>query len=192
MTAATVDLQIKSGGKALHGSLYEMNQNNTLNARVYNSGTTLAQVPPVHTNEFGGTVGGPIFIPKLFDGRAQHTFFFFSYDGIRSKSPGTTSLYMNLPTLAERNGDFSQSRIQNTTLGAGAQPIEVYDPLTADPKQGFGSSFPVTSSRRTGSARSRRHCSLSCPPRTWLWASTYTTSDDNNFLRNEVKEDVIQ
>ena len=98
----------------------------------------------MHTNEFGGTVGGPIWIPKLFDGRLRHTFFFFNHDGIRSKSPGTTSVYMNLPTLAERNGDFSQSFITGSNLPnpTGQNIIQVYDPTTVNSTTGLRTQFP--------------------------------------------------
>jgi hypothetical protein len=64
---ATLDMTFKSGTKNYHGTLYENNQNNTFNARVYNT-NALAPIPSVHFNEFGGTLGGPVSIPKLFDG----------------------------------------------------------------------------------------------------------------------------
>ncbi len=192
VTAATVDMQIKSGGRALHGTLYEMNQNNTLNAIPYANGPTTL-VPPVHTNEFGGTVGGPIWVPKLFDGRNQHTFFFFSYDGIRSKSPGTTSVYMNLPTLAERNGDFSQSFITGSNLPnpKGANPIQVYDPSTVNTTTGLRQQFPgnIIPASRISPIAKALYALMPAPNNPN--GNDGTSSDGSDFIRNEVKEDVF-
>ncbi len=191
VTAATVDMQIKAGGKALHGSLYEMNQNNTLNAIPYATVGNL--VPPVHTNEFGGTVGGPVFIPKLFDGRARHTFFFFSYDGIRSKSPGTTSVYMNLPTLAERNGDFSQSFITGSTLPnpTGHNAIQVYDPTTVNPATGLRQQFTnnIIPANRISPIAKALFALMPAPNNPA--GNDGTSSDGSDFIRDEVKEDVF-
>ena len=53
----------------------------------------------------GGIAGGPVWIPKIYDGLS---FFFFNWDGIRNSSPNNTGT-MSLPTMAERAGDFSKS-----------------------------------------------------------------------------------
>src|SRR5256885_2303553 len=55
-------------------------------------------------NDFGGTVGGPVYIPHLYDGRNK-TFFFFDYEGFRFHTGGTNTL--SLPPEAFRSGDFS-------------------------------------------------------------------------------------
>jgi hypothetical protein len=104
-SGATLNMVLKTGTKAFHGNLYEYNQNNLLNARIWGSPSGS---PAVHFNEYGGTVGGPVWIPKLYDGRQKKSFFFFSYDGIRNNAPVNTG-YMWLPSAAERTGDFSQS-----------------------------------------------------------------------------------
>jgi hypothetical protein len=123
---ATVDMTFKSGTKDYHGALYEINQTPTFNARTYNS-SPLSPVPSVHTNEFGGTVGGPVLIPKLFDGRKNHTFFFFSYDGIRSKAPSNPTGRISIPTMLERQGDFSQSFV--VTSGV-RYPVRIFNPTS--------------------------------------------------------------
>ena len=72
----------------------------------------------MHYNEYGGTIGGPVWIPKVYNGK-QKTFFFFAYDGIRNQDPrfGTRSL----PTDLERKGDFSQSYTTTVISGVRAR-----------------------------------------------------------------------
>lgn len=123
-TGATVNMSLKSGTRKFHGSVYEKNQNNTLNANYYENKANNAPVPPMHSNEWGGTFGGPVLIPKVYDGRKKQTFFFFTYDGIRNNTPGTRG-FMSLPTMLERTGDFSQSF---TTSNGKRYPITIYDP----------------------------------------------------------------
>jgi Carboxypeptidase regulatory-like domain/TonB dependent receptor len=89
----------KSGSNGFHGSVYEFIRNTVFNANDWGS---KIGVPPLHRNQFGATVGGPIVKNK--------TFFFFDYAGLRQ----TTSIFMNnavVPTALERAGNFSQSKI---------------------------------------------------------------------------------
>ncbi len=128
---ATINMQTKSGGKDYHGLLYEFNQNSALNANLFQTNLIGGAVPPVHFNEFGGNFGGPVWIPKLYNGK-EKTFFFFSYDDTHNLNPlgsGTISV----PTALERSGDFSQS-FTTQTIGGQQQrfPIQVYDPTSVD------------------------------------------------------------
>ena len=101
---------IKSGKSEFHGSGFEYLRNTVLDARGF-----FPSIRPVeHQNEFGATIGGPIIKKKAF--------FFFSYDGWRYRVVSPTQ-FASLPTLKERQGDFSE-------LLALATPIQIYDPLT--------------------------------------------------------------
>ena len=126
---STVNMQTKSGTKSYHGSLYEWNQSNMLNANLFQTNLVGGVVPPVHFNEFGGTFGGPVWIPKLYH-KKQKTFFFFSYDYTNNKDPRPGST-RSVPTALERTGDFSQSF---TTQNGQRFPILVYDPKSVDAK----------------------------------------------------------
>ena len=97
---AQVNVVTKSGTNRFHGSAYEYLRNDVLNTRNFFDPT----VPPFKRNQFGATVGGPITVPGVYDGNDK-TFFFFGYEGLRERR----SLFENglVPTLAERNGDFS-------------------------------------------------------------------------------------
>ena len=112
-----VNLISKSGTNSLHGDAWEFLRNDFFDARDSFADATDPGPKPFRQNEFGLTVGGPIRVPKLYDGRDK-TFFFFAYEGWRFKQPAT-SLYHS-PTAAELSGDFSQST--NST--------GIYDPAT--------------------------------------------------------------
>jgi hypothetical protein len=103
----------KSGSNHLHGTLSEFHQDNDLNAIPYFSKRSPGFKPSVsRQNQFGGTIGGPVWIPKLFNGRDK-LFFFFAYEGFYDS--GTGGGYTSVPTVAERAGDFSQVLSQGST-----------------------------------------------------------------------------
>ncbi|HUJ32204.1 MAG TPA: carboxypeptidase regulatory-like domain-containing protein [Candidatus Acidoferrum sp.] len=95
-SGAVINALIKSGSNEFHGDAFEFYRDSFLNARGYFTPAAI-----FHQNEFGGTVGGPIW--------KKHAFFFFSYQGIRERAPeaGTAS---DVPvfTTAERGGNFGQ------------------------------------------------------------------------------------
>ena len=131
----TVSITTKAGSKEYHGNLFEFNQNNILNANNFQTNLAGGQKPPIHFNEYGGTFGGPVWIPKLYNGR-QKTFFFVSFDGTRNQDPRFS--IRSVPTALERGGDFSQSF---TTNQGTRFPIQVYDPQSID-SRGFRQLFP--------------------------------------------------
>jgi hypothetical protein len=102
----------KSGSNRLHGTLSEFHQDNDLNAEPYFSKRQPGFKNSVsRQNQFGGTVGGPVFIPKVFNGRDK-LFFFFAYEGFYDS--GTGGSFTSVPTVAERAGDFSQVLTQGS------------------------------------------------------------------------------
>ncbi len=116
-----VNLVTSSGTNHLHGSAWEYVRNNDFDARNhfsdFKSDGSPAPAAPFHQNEFGGAVGGPIWLPHLYNGRDK-TFFFFAYEGWRFLEP-SNNLY-TVPTAAELNGDFSSSLLPNP----------IFDPAT--------------------------------------------------------------
>src|SRR5258706_9717685 len=112
-----VNVMIKSGTNQLHGAMFERNQNNDMTAVNYFSHTS-----PLNKNvfnQFGFAIGGPIWIPKLYNGRNK-LFFFMDYQGTR-RVQYAASPNLTLPTAAMRTGDFSAT---NGTI---------YDPHTGNP-----------------------------------------------------------
>ncbi len=127
-----ISLSLKSGTNDLHGTLFHIFQNDIFNARSF---FEIDKVP-LRQNNFGGTVGGPVYIPRIYDGR-DRTFFFFTYDDSRYRGGGS-QLYTS-PTERMLRGDFSELR----TPGGDLRPI--YDPATTTPDGSGGytrESFP--------------------------------------------------
>jgi hypothetical protein len=94
----------KSGTNAYHGTAFDLLRNDKLNANSWTNNFHGAPKPRDHQNDFGGSLGGPVRIPKLYNGHDK-TFFFFSYEQYRNNQ-GTSNV-TTLPTDAERAGDFS-------------------------------------------------------------------------------------
>ena len=113
-SSGDVTVTTKSGGNALHGSAFEYLQNRALDATTYGSSAKQAKV----WNTFGGSLSGPIVIPKLYNGHDK-TFFFVDYEA--NRKPGSTLVVNNVPTAAMRGGDLS------------AFPGQVVDPITGVP-----------------------------------------------------------
>lgn len=114
---AQINIITKSGSNELHGVLFEFLRNADLDAKNFFDRSS-QPIPPFKQNQFGGTIGGPLRIPKLYDGR-NRTFFFFNYEGFRNVR--AQSSISTVPTAAMRGGDFS-----------GLSAI-IYDPATGRP-----------------------------------------------------------
>jgi hypothetical protein len=96
-------ISTKSGTSSFHGDAYEFIRNEAFNARNFFDQTSKA--PLYRRNDFGYTLGGPIFIPNVFNTKKDNTFFFFSQEFLFSKTPVTYN--QAVPSNAERSGDFS-------------------------------------------------------------------------------------
>ncbi|HEY6403139.1 MAG TPA: TonB-dependent receptor, partial [Blastocatellia bacterium] len=117
----TINVSLKSGTNSLHGSLYHYFRNDILNANSFQNNASNAKRTAFRWNQPGLVIDGPIRIPKLYNGRDK-SFFMFSWEKIISSLPSPVT--RTVPTLDQRNGDFSK------TLQANGQPIAIYDPLT--------------------------------------------------------------
>jgi hypothetical protein len=137
--AATVNVTLKSGSNALHGTIYEFVRNDVLSANTFLlNRTNLTTNPardrdrdgkadrdPLRYNRYGFTVGGPVMLPRFGTGGKPYadfrnrSFFFFAYEELPDVFP-EPGLF-TVPTLKQRNGDFSE-------LPAGAL---IYDPATS-------------------------------------------------------------
>jgi outer membrane receptor protein involved in Fe transport len=106
-SGAIVNAVTKSGTNEFHGSAFEYVRNNALNAANYFAPIVKGekQSDGLKRNQFGATLGGPVWIPKLYNGRDK-TFFFFSYQGTRLRQAPVESQIV-VPTAAMRSGDFS-------------------------------------------------------------------------------------
>src|SRR5258708_15795686 len=94
----------KSGANIFHGTAFDILRNDKLDANSWTNNLNGAPKPRDHQNDFGGSFGGPVWIPKLYNGHDK-SFFFFSWEQYRN-NVGTSNI-TTLPTDAERTGDFS-------------------------------------------------------------------------------------
>jgi hypothetical protein len=111
-----VTFTTKSGTNQFHGSLFEYLQNDAFDARILN----FTEKAPKQFNTFGGSIGGPVSIPKLYNSKGK-TFFFFDYEGNRRSTSAPEQLLV--PTQAERDGNL-------TGLVAQQQTGPLMDPFT--------------------------------------------------------------
>ncbi|MBV6432188.1 MAG: hypothetical protein IANPNBLG_02324 [Bryobacteraceae bacterium] len=123
LSGGAVQLVSRSGTNQYHGSVYEFFRNDQLNASDWNSNRFGRPKGVFHDNVFGATFGGPIHVPKLYNGK-DRTFFFVNYEGTRRRT-GNNATLGSVPTSLERQGDFSQSVLD------GGVPTQVFDPLTS-------------------------------------------------------------
>ncbi len=110
-----VNIVSKSGTNDFHGTAYEFVRNNDFDAR----NPFAAAVTPFHYNQYGGAIGGPLGLPKIYNGR-NRTFFFFNIEQWQYNF--VNSIISSVPTAAQRGGDFSGLFNTNGAL------IPIYDP----------------------------------------------------------------
>src|SRR5271169_2751631 len=103
--SGTIETVTKSGTKGFHGDLFEFLRNDDFNARNFFN-TTPPLVPEYKKNDFGFTIGGPVYIPGVYNRNKDKTFFFYSEDWRREIVPGGT-FNQQVPSAAERTGNFS-------------------------------------------------------------------------------------
>ena len=137
----TVTLVTKGGGNDFHGSIYDFARNDRFNANTYFNnragrradGTLNQRTPRLRYHNFGGTISGPVFIPRFGEGGdavwsgRDKTFFFFSHEQ-RRITRGATALAATVPSLAERGGNFSSSLGLPIFLTSGATPSSCITP----------------------------------------------------------------
>lgn len=159
-----VQLHFKSGTNSLHGTAYEFVRNNDFDARTFNE----PSVPRLGQNQFGYSLGGPVFIPRLYDGH-NRSFFFANYEGLRIKA-NTPPQYIRVPTAAQWGGQVS---------------TPIVDPLTGLPFPGTNGQT-VPAGRISQFAKAYQHFALQ--PNTTSSLGNYvgevsnpTTADQQNY-----------
>jgi hypothetical protein len=116
VTGGVVNVVTKSGTNDFHGAAFEYFRNAGMDAHQAFTGPSS---PSFTQNEFGGVAGGPVLLPKLYNGRKYKTFFFGSYQGFRFSE--TEATFIKVPTAAQLAGDESD------------WPTQIYNPFTTAP-----------------------------------------------------------
>jgi len=144
------NIKTKAGTNLLHGTVFEFVRNSAFDARNFFDQQNLAQprrIPPFARNEFGFTLGGPVTLPGIYQGR-DRTFFFGQFQGFRQVL-GTTQV-LSVPTQAERQG-LDTTAFPGDTLyvpvNSQIAPILAAYPQPNDPQGPFGARTYATSSK---------------------------------------------
>src|SRR5208282_5955173 len=106
--SGTVEVETKGGTRSFHGDAYEFVRNDDFNAQNYFNSVAAGGsgvAPEYKKNDFGYTIGGPIYIPKVYNQKKEKTFFFWSQEWRRERVPA--SFNTPVPYSAERTGNFS-------------------------------------------------------------------------------------
>ena len=120
LAGGTMNMVLKSGTNRLHGSLFEFLRNDLFDAR----GVFDASKTKLRRNQFGAVLDGPVYVPRLYDGR-NRSFFLFNWEGYRQVN-GNSNI-ASVPTLLQRAGDF------NGSVDVNNQPANVADPFSGGP-----------------------------------------------------------
>lgn len=122
-SGGTISVITKGGGRAFHGQAFASKRHEMFNAMRWIDKRDNQKELPYRFMLFGGSVSGPVYIPKVFNRDKNKYFFFFSQEYTRTKATSSTNYY-RVPTAAERIGDFSNYRNSSGVM----QPIK--DPTT--------------------------------------------------------------
>jgi hypothetical protein len=134
-TGGVINAAIKSGTNRVHGDLWEYFRNTDLDANIFFKPTPTSPVPAYHQNQFGATIGGPVYIPKIYNGR-DRTFFFVDYQGDRLVTPAPATSTVPTPLMVSSGFTNLQDLITSTTgngiddLGRTIPHGTVLDPAT--------------------------------------------------------------
>jgi hypothetical protein len=142
-SSAVINTTLKSGSNNLHGVAYDYVQNNILNANDFFS--NLAGLPKgvVRYNDFGATIGGPVVLPHIYNGRDK-TFFFFAYEGLRNPTvsnqealdPSPAQLAGNLADNSFGTGFFPTNSSYCQSLPSSPHCVNIINPATGQPFPG--------------------------------------------------------
>jgi len=116
-----IDVSTKSGTNSLHGSAYEYLRNNAFDAAGYQNDQLGNKPAAYRYNDFGFTIGGPVWIPKIYDGKNK-TFFFVSENWVKEIADQNAAM-ASVPTADERAGNFNNEWYQSTLISNPGLPV---------------------------------------------------------------------
>ncbi len=142
-SSAVVNTTLRGGTNELHGSVFDFWQNRELNGTDFFLNRTARANPPLNFHDFGTAIGGPVWIPKVYNGK-NRTFWFFNYEGVRQRSssaatgiyPSRAQLQGNLSDDSTGTGIFPRGSAVCAANPASRKCADVIDPL-ASPRAPF-------------------------------------------------------
>lgn len=174
----------KSGTNDVHFTLYEFLRNTDLNSSDWFANRAGQPRPPLKFNQFGGVLGGPVVIPKIYDGHNK-TFFFISTELVRFIQGVTYTA--TVPNPLELTGNFSHD------LNSASRPITIYDPntttlnaaRTAYVRSPFaGNVIPANRINPVSAAIAKYWPAPNTQGALYTGANNYVRTDENNIQKN--------
>lgn len=137
-SGGVINVSTRSGTNEFRGALFEYLRNSAFDANDFFNNRAGSKKPPFRMNQFGGAIGGPVWLYKLYNGR-NRTFFFTDYQGTRWRRGDV--YIVTVPTQLERSGDFTR------TFTPQGQMVRIFDPFStrtnpANPSQYLRDPFP--------------------------------------------------
>ena len=103
-----ISASTKSGSSQFHGTAYEFLRNDATDANSWFNNLQGRKKSPLRFNQFGGNLGGPLYLPKISPWKNHKLFFFFNYEGTRASRPNGGTFY-DFPVPEELTGNFSKA-----------------------------------------------------------------------------------
>jgi Carboxypeptidase regulatory-like domain/TonB-dependent Receptor Plug Domain len=195
LSSGIVSFGFKSGTNQFHGNVFEFLQNDALDAAGYVTDAEGLTKAPLRQNEFGGTLGGPVWIPKLYKGRDK-TFFFVDFTEFKYRPSSNNATLTTIPN-AFRSGNFAQLLGPQLTDSNGnpindpeGRPVyqgAIYNPLSAHTVIGpDGQSYEIRDPF-PGNVIPTGFAGLSAASQTILNSFPTAVNDslENNFIRQQ-------
>jgi Carboxypeptidase regulatory-like domain len=138
-SGGVVNFTLKSGSNEFHGEVYDIFRNNALNANTFTNNQNDVPISRDHRHDFGGNVGGPIYLPRFGEGGKSYwsgrnrAFFFFNMESYRNAEG--ENVLLSVPTLRMRTGDFSELLTDPEVLRRSG-PLQLFSPIAGFDAQG--------------------------------------------------------
>ena len=132
--SGTVEVETKSGANKFHGDVYYFGRNDAMNALNFfdaKHSDPTQPVPKFKKHDFGYTIGGPLYIPHVYNGKKEKTFFFWSEEWRKDLVPGNV-FHAAVPSMAERGGNFSDV-CGSSSFAADCPNVDDPSNITVDP-----------------------------------------------------------
>jgi hypothetical protein len=132
-----LNVSTKSGTNSFHGSAYEFLKRKAFDANTFTNNAHGYPITDDRLDQWGFTVGGPVWIPKVYNGRDK-TFFFFGYEKYAENVQFPADDQASVPTVAQKSGDFSK------TFNSAGKLITIYDPASGHDVNGTWTRNPFS------------------------------------------------
>ena len=179
--SGTIETETKSGTTAFHGDAYEFVRNDDFNARPYFNTVN----PPYKKNDFGYTIGGPIYIPNHYNSDKSKTFFFWSQEWRRERQP--TQFNQAVPSVAERGGNFSDLCALSPAVSCPSGPGIVNNQVTTiDPNGAALLAMIPAPNSTTGCGSPTNSCFVESFSQPTTWREELIRVDHNLNSKNRI------